>query len=382
MRPSFAVFGLFLFFGAAMSGCLDSVSSNSKPSVQMSISPSGTVKVGDSVSFDATGSSDPNGDPLDFDWDFGDDQTAQGQTVTHVYNSQGTFTVELCVSDSDYEVCEERSVVVASADAALPSARITSYKDDDCTGESPSAGTHLLAWICEEEMDSADRVVDETTTVQLDGSESAAGDASTYLTKHTWDLNTNVDSDGDGELDNDADLEGENVEWTNVVPGEYEIRLTVTDNQGFTASDEMDVYVNYRGAWAEFTIDGNTSNNAVEVTFDYPVGYDQDTGNTMRYVKIQLTYPTKDDDWLFGEGDNRLDIYVYNTTEEEVANSTYLGDDDRTAGDCSDDDRCIELRLGPQHFRNHLEGDWTVDLVNENFYDSTVKAFVILLEYK
>ena len=53
-----------------------------------------------------------------------------------------------------------------------------------------------------------------------------------------------------------------------------------------------------------------------------------------------------------------------------------------TAGDCSDDDRCIELRLSTQHFRNYLDGGWTVDLVNEKAHDTTVKSFVIILEYK
>jgi PKD repeat protein len=383
MRHTFAVLGLLLFMGAALSGCLGSVSSNEKPSISMSISPSGTVKVGDEVTFDATGSSDDGGS-LTYDWDFGDGQTSTAMTVKHTFTTEGTFTVELCISDGDLETCEERQLTVASADAVLPTASITSYKDDDCTGDGPGSGTHILAWICEEEKDSSDTVITATTTIQLDGSPSSAGDSSEYLTGYSWDLNVNVDSDSDGDAANDEDLTGETAEWTNVGPGEYSIRLTVTDSQGFTDTDDMDIYINYHGIWAEFTIDGNNSNNAVEVEFGYPVGYDSDTGNTMRYVKIQLTYPQEDDDWVVGGGQssNRLDVYAYNATGEEVANSTYLGDDDRTAGDCSDQDRCVELRLGPQHFRNYLEGDWTVDMVNEKFQDTTVKSFAILLEYK
>jgi hypothetical protein len=69
-----------------------------------------------------------------------------------------------------------------------------------------------------------------------------------------------------------------------------------------------------------------------------------------------------------------------------MTNTTYLGDDDQTAGDCSDDDRCLELRLSTQHFRNYNDGEWTmhwtVDLVNEKLHDTTVKSFVIILEYK
>ena len=67
---------------------------------------------------------------------------------------------------------------------------------------------------------------------------------------------------------------------------------------------------------------------------------------------------------------------------EEVANTTYLDDEQRTAGNCDDEDRCVELRLSTQHFRNYLDGSWRVDLTNEKNHDSLVKSFVIILEYK
>ena len=111
-------------------------------------------------------------------------------------------------------------------------------------------------------METSDDTVDTMTTIQLDGSDSAAGDSSSYLTDYEWDLDINFDSDGDGDTANDVDKTGENAEWTNVWPGEYEIRLTVTDNQGFIDTMDMDVFVNYRGAWAEYTIDGNTTSGS------------------------------------------------------------------------------------------------------------------------
>jgi len=393
MRRATVLLVTTLFLATALAGCLETFSSDAPPTVTMSVSPSGTVKVGDNVHFDATGSSDPDGDPLSFSWDFGDGDTASGMSANHVYNSQGTFKAKLCVSSTDFEICDEKNVIVAPADAALPTASIDHYKDDDCTGENPPAGTMILAWICEEEMDTSDDVVDTTTTIQLDGSESSAGDSSSYLTDYEWDLDINDDSDGDGDMANDVDKTGENAEWTNVWPGEYEIRLTVTDNQGFTDTMDMDVFVNYRGAWAEFTIDSNGSSGAGTVTFEYPVTYNQDTGNTIRYVKIQFTYPKLDDDWPAGTCSeqtgcsNKLDAYVYNGSDsesdtEEVANTTYLDDEQRTAGNCDDEDRCVELRLSTQHFRNYLDGSWRVDLNNEKAHDTTVKSFVIILEYK
>ncbi len=53
----------------------------------------------DAVLFDATGSSDPDGDPLTFYWDFGDEITATGPKVLHTYDTPGTYTVQLKVDD-------------------------------------------------------------------------------------------------------------------------------------------------------------------------------------------------------------------------------------------------------------------------------------------
>jgi len=397
MRRATVLFTATLLLATAMAGCLETMSSNAAPIVSFTISPSGTVKVGDTVTFDASGTRDPNNDQMTFEWNFGDDNTQEGiglSTVTHTYNVEGARTIKLTVTDSgDMADFEEKTIVVASADAALPTASIVHYKDDDCTGDDAPAGTFILAWICEEEMETSDDTVDAMTTIQLDGSDSAAGDSSSYLTDYEWDLDINVDSDGDGDLANDVDKTGENAEWTNVWPGEYEIRLTVTDNQGFVDTMDMDVFVNYRGAWAEFTIDSNGTSGSGIATFAFPVTYNQDTGNTVRYVKVQFSYPKLDDDWPAGTCSeqtgcsNKLDAYVYNGTQsdsdtEEVANTTYLDDESRTAGDCSDDDRCIDLRLSTQHFRNYLDGQWTVDLTNEKAHDTTVKSFVIILEYK
>ena len=394
MRRVTVLFTATLLLATAMAGCLETMSSNSAPIVSFTISPSGTVKVGDTVSFDASATRDPNNDQMTFEWNFGDDNTQEGiglSTVTHTYNSEGPKTITLTVTDSGDMAgnIETKSIVVASADAVLPTASIVHYKHDDCTGENPPAGTFILAWICEEEMETSDDTVDTMTTIQLDGSDSAAGDSSSYLTDYEWDLDINFDSDGDGDTANDVDKTGENAEWTNVWPGEYEIRLTVTDNQGFIDTMDMDVFVNYRGAWAEFTIDSNGTSGSGTMTFAYPVTYNQDTGNTIRYVKIQFTYPKQDDDWVVGgeQSSNSLDAYVYNGSQsdsdtEEVANTTYLDDEQRTAGECSDDDRCVDLRLSTQHFRNYLDGQWTVDLINEQWHDTTVKSFVIILEYK
>ena len=52
------------------------------------------------VHFNGTGSTDPDGDLLTFDWNFGDGTAhSTSATPTHIYNSVGTFTATLAVSD-------------------------------------------------------------------------------------------------------------------------------------------------------------------------------------------------------------------------------------------------------------------------------------------
>ncbi len=52
------------------------------------------------VVFDARESTDPDGDPLTFDWNFGDGQTATGAYASHQFQQAGSYQVTLRVRDS------------------------------------------------------------------------------------------------------------------------------------------------------------------------------------------------------------------------------------------------------------------------------------------
>lgn len=77
-------------------------SENRSPTAQLMASPTaGPAPL--FVTFDATGSDDADGDPLTFDWDFGDGTTLTGTaniTTTHVYTTGGVLTATLIVRDN------------------------------------------------------------------------------------------------------------------------------------------------------------------------------------------------------------------------------------------------------------------------------------------
>ncbi|MGA1840051.1 MAG: PKD domain-containing protein [bacterium] len=56
-------------------------------------------RVGEDFDFDASSSYDTDGDIVEYEWDFGDGNTAQGEILTYSYQNPGNYTVSLKVTD-------------------------------------------------------------------------------------------------------------------------------------------------------------------------------------------------------------------------------------------------------------------------------------------
>ena len=59
-----------------------------------------SVVSGSSVSFDASGSADPDGSVVSYAWDFGDGSVGSGVAPSHPYAAAGSYTVRLTVTDN------------------------------------------------------------------------------------------------------------------------------------------------------------------------------------------------------------------------------------------------------------------------------------------
>ena len=381
-----------LFISASLAGCMsDDEASSSAVEAIFDYDPAKNIRTGMDIDFDG-GASLPTGASLTYKWDFDSDGAYDdtGRTVTWSYPDAGSYEVKLTVSDGTNSNSQSRTVKVIDADAVDPTADAGSDSPmSDCDGDSVNSGSYYLTYICEMDKNTSSKNLLSTTTVNLDGSNSDGGSSDEYISSWDWDLDLERDEDGDGDSKNDADLTGETVEWKEVLAGEYKIALTVTNGAGLSNTDEVVVYVNYVAKWNDFAISGNNSGNPIDIDFSFPASQDLDSGNTIRRAVGELVYLKEDGDCTNVPGANncraKLDLYGFNSTDEEAGNTSAMGLDQRQSGDCDSDTDCVWLQFtGSYHFSETQwkDGEWTMTLRNEKVNDLEVESLIIRLIYK
>ncbi|MFT4009800.1 MAG: PKD domain-containing protein [Nocardioidaceae bacterium] len=192
------------------------------------------------VSVDGSASADPDGTIADYDWDWGDDTThGATATSTHTYGHAGTYTITLTVTDDKGGTATvSHEVTMQTAPNQAPTADFTS---------------------------SADGLAVQFTSTSTD----ADGTVETYA----WNF-------GDGGTSTAA-----NPTHTYGNPGDYDVTLTVTDDDGDHGTTLKSVHVTPPNVapTASFTVDktdlkvdvdgsGSTDSDGTIASYDWDWG--------------------------------------------------------------------------------------------------------------
>jgi len=89
------------------------------PIASFDFSPS-NISVNEEIDFDASQSSDADGEIVSYEWNFGDGNTSTGKLVTHAYSAPGEYTVFLVVVDNDGVVSTHSRAIQVGQRPGMP----------------------------------------------------------------------------------------------------------------------------------------------------------------------------------------------------------------------------------------------------------------------
>ncbi len=211
------------------------VSGAQAPVAAVSANPtSGTTPL--TVSFSSVNSSDADGTIVSYSWNFGDGANSTEPNPIHVYNSAGTFTAVLTVTDSS-GLTDTDSVVI-TANGAANQSPVAIAGADKTSGNAP---------------------------LTINFSSQGSNDTDGTIASYSWNF-------GDGTSSNLA-----NPSHIYNTAGNYTATLTVTDNNGATGSSSISITVQQAPSVAIFvksismslvTSGRNTSARAVITVHD------------------------------------------------------------------------------------------------------------------
>jgi PKD repeat protein len=338
------------------------------PTASFTYSPSSPA-TGESVSFDGSGSSDPDGSIASYEWDFDGDGTtdATGATASNAFGSTGSYDVTLTVTDDSGNAATKTRTVSVSGGSPTASftyspsnpstdetvsfdgsgssdsdGTITSYEWDfngdgttNATGETATTsysedGSKTVTLTLTDDSGKTDSVrktvsvANDAPTADFSYSPSnpdtqdtisftaSASDSDGSISSYTWDFD-------DGGTTDDAT--GSSTSNSYGDDGSYDVTMTVTDDDGATTTVTKTVQVDNAGPTADFTYSPSKPRAGDTTSFDGSGSSDVD-GSIVSY------------EWDFGDGTTRsgeTPTHTYDSKGEYTVTLTVTDDDGATA---------------------------------------------------
>jgi glucose/arabinose dehydrogenase len=168
------------------------------------------------VAFSSAGSSDPEGRPITYRWDFGDSTTSTQANPSHTFTQSGRYTVRLTTSDGTLETVSEPLMITAGSppvprilaptdDQTFRAGDVVSFSGDATDAEDGALPPNRLNWKIVFHHDSHIHPV-------LDGAQGSTGSVTIPRTGHSFKGETS-----------------------------YEIVLTATDSDGIQAARSVTI---------------------------------------------------------------------------------------------------------------------------------------------
>ena len=252
-----------------------------------------SANAGETIAFDATGSTDTDGSIASYEWAFGDESTATGAQPSHTFSSAGSYTVDVTVTDDDGATDNATVTVKISEPNQSPNAVVSANRTTVGVGEPvafdasessdpdgpiaasdwtfgdgngsasqqpvheyASAGTYTVELTVTDDDGATDNTTVEITVAEPNEAPDAYATANrtTVTVGETVAFDASVSSDTDGSIASHEWVFGDGTTATGPQPihvfasnGTYTVELTVTDADGTTNTTTVSVAVTATG---------------------------------------------------------------------------------------------------------------------------------------
>ena len=270
-----------------------------------------------------------------YKWNFGDGYTASGANTSHIYQTAGTYTATLTVSDSSGSSQETNVMITATEPPSPPAIQPTAVIASSSTvGNAPF-------------------------TINLDGSGSTTSQPP--LTSYSWNF------------DDGTTAEGVSVSHTYTIAGTYNLSLTIYDNAGLSDQVTTPVIINptpqpipNQPPTSSFTATSSNGAPPLIASFDGTGSSDPD-GSIKSYV------------WSFGDGTSAAgsltqhtftDIGEYTVTLKVTDNMNEIAVSSQVVSVTAEDE--VQFNFELQEIE--IDNNWTRFNFTQPFVDPVVVA--------